>query len=146
VALGPDLPALFCNDDDIAEAILRHGKAEDDPLWRLPLHKAYRTLLDSKVADINNAGSSSFAGAITAALYLQEFIDPGMRWVHIDTYAWNPRDRPGRPEGGEALCLRALFSFVSAWAQPKKGKGAAIIAPKAAPRQRPVKQRTRRRR
>ena len=103
-------------------------------------------MLDSKVADINNAGSSPFAGAITAALYLQEFIDPGMNWVHIDTYAWNPRDRPGRPEGGEALCLRALFAFVSAWAQQKKGKGAAIIAPKAAPRQRPLKQRTRRRR
>ena len=103
-------------------------------------------MLDSKVADINNAGSSPFAGAITAALYLQEFIDPDVRWAHIDTYAWNPRDRPGRPEGGEALCLRALFAFVSAWAQQKKGKGAAIIAPKAAPRQRPLKQRTRRRR
>jgi leucyl aminopeptidase len=145
VALGPELPALFCNDDDIADAILRHGKAEDDPLWRLPLHKGYRSMLDSKVADINNVSSGSFAGAITAALYLQEFIDPGMNWVHIDTYAWNPRDRPGRPEGGEAPCLRALFSFVSAWAQQKKGKGA-IIAPKAAPRQRPLKQRTRRRR
>lgn len=146
VALGPDLPALFCNDDDIAEAILRHANAEDDQLWRLPLHKGYRTMLDSKVADINNAGSSPFAGAITAALYLQEFIDPGVRWAHIDTYAWNPRERPGRPEGGEALCLRALFAFVSAWSQRKKGKGAAIIAPKAAPRLRPLKQRTRRRR
>ena len=146
VALGPDLPALFCNDDDVADAILRHGKAEDDPLWRLPLHKGYRALLDSKVADINNVSSGPYAGAITAALYLQEFIDPGVRWAHIDTLAWNTRDRPGRPEGGEALCLRALFSFVSAWAQQKKGKGAAIIAPKAAPRQRPLKQRTRRRR
>ena len=146
VALGPDLPALFCNDDDIAEALLRHGKAVDDPLWRLPLHKGYRALLDSKVADINNVSSGPYAGAITAALYLQEFIDPGVRWAHIDTMAWNTRDRPGRPEGGEAFCLRALFSFVSAWAEPKKGKGAAIIAPKSAPRQRPLKQRTRRRR
>jgi leucyl aminopeptidase len=146
VALGPDLPALFCNDDDIAEAILRHGKAEDDPLWRLPLHKGYRAMLDSKVADINNVSSGPYAGAITAALYLQEFIEPGVRWAHIDTLAWNTRDRPGRPEGGEALCLRALFSFVSAWSQQKKGKGAAIIAPKVAPRQRPLKQRTRRRR
>jgi len=146
VALGPDLPALFCNDDDIADALLRHGKAEDDPLWRLPLHKGYRALLDSKVADINNMGSGPYAGAITAALYLQEFIDPGMRWAHIDTMAWNTRDRPGRPEGGEALGLRALFSFVSAWAQSKKGKGSAIMAPKAAPRQRPLKQRARRRR
>src|SRR5688572_25530940 len=146
VALGPDLPALFCNDDEIAEAILRHGKAEDDPLWRLPLHKGYRAMLDSKVADINNVSSGPYAGAITAALYLQEFIDSGMPWAHIDTLAWNTRDRPGRPEGGEALCLRALFSFVSAWAQQKKGKGAAIIAPKAAPRQRPLKARMRRRR
>jgi leucyl aminopeptidase len=145
VALGPDLPALFCNDDDIAEALLRHGKAEDDPMWRLPLHKGYRAMLDSKVADINNVGSGPYAGAITAALYLQEFIDPGVRWAHIDTFGWNNRDRPGRPEGGEALGLRALFAFVSAWAQPKKGKGA-IIAPKAAPRPRPLKQRTRRRR
>lgn len=146
VALGPELPALFCNDDDIADAILRHGKAEDDPLWRLPLHKGYRALLDSKVADINNMGSGPYAGAITAALYLQEFIDPGTRWAHIDTFAWNSRDRPGRPEGGEALGLRALFSFVSAWALPKKVRGSAIIAPKAAPRPRPLKQRTRRRR
>jgi leucyl aminopeptidase len=146
VALGPDLPALFCNDDDVADALLRHGKAVDDPMWRLPLHKGYRALLDSKVADINNVSSGSFAGAITAALYLQEFIDPGVRWAHIDTFAWNNRDRPGRPEGGEALCLRALFSFVSAWAQPKKGGGSAIIAPKPAPRPRHAKQRTRARR
>jgi leucyl aminopeptidase len=143
VALGPDLPALFCNDDDVADALLRHGKAEDDPMWRLPLHKGYRRMLDSKVADINNVSDGSYAGAITAALYLQEFIDAGTLWAHIDTMAWNTRDRPGRPEGGEALCLRALFAFVSAWAQPKKGKGA-IIAPKASPR--PLKQRTRRRR
>ena len=146
VALGPDLPALFCNDDDIADALLRHGKAEDDPLWRMPLHKGYRRMLDSKVADINNVSDGSYAGAITAALYLQEFIDPGARWAHIDTMAWNTRDRPGRPEGGEALGLRALFAFVSAWAQPKKGSGRAIIAPKSAPRPRSLKQRTRRRR
>ncbi len=146
VALGPDLPALFCNDDDVADALLRHGKAEDDPMWRLPLHKGYRPLLDSKVADINNVSSGPYAGAITAALYLQEFIDPGVRWAHIDTLAWNTRDRPGRPEGGEALGLRALFAFVSAWAQPKHNHGRAIIAPKAAPRPRPMKQRPRRRR
>jgi leucyl aminopeptidase len=146
VALGPDLPALFCNDDDVAEALLRHAKAEDDPMWRLPLHKGYRSLLDSKVADINNVSGGSYAGAITAALYLQEFIDPGVRWAHIDTFAWNSRDRPGRPEGGEALGLRALFAFVSAWAQPKKGSGPSIIAPKPAPRPRPVKQRSHRRR
>lgn len=146
VALGPELPALFCNDDDIADALLRHGKAEDDPLWRLPLHKGYRRMLDSKVADINNVSDGPYAGAITAALYLQEFIDAGTPWAHIDTFAWNNRDRPGRPEGGEALALRALFAFVSSWAQTKKGKGSAIMAPKPAPRPRPLKQRTRRRR
>jgi leucyl aminopeptidase len=143
VALGPDLPALFCNDDDIAEALLRHGRAEDDPFWRLPLHKGYRRMLDSKVADINNVSDGGYAGAITAALYLQEFIDPGVRWAHIDTFAWNPRERPGRPEGGEALCLRALYAFVESWSQPKRG-GRAVIAPKAAPRK--IRQRTRRRR
>jgi leucyl aminopeptidase len=146
VALGPDLPALFCNDDDVADALLRHGRAEEDPMWRMPLHKGYRRMLDSKVADINNVSDGPYAGAITAALYLQEFIDPGTPWAHIDTMAWNTRDRPGRPEGGEALGLRALFAFVSAWAQPKNGSGRAIIAPKPAPRPRPLKQRTRRRR
>jgi leucyl aminopeptidase len=145
VALGPDLPALFCNDDDVAEALLRHGRAEEDPFWRLPLHKGYRRMLDSKVADINNVSDGPFAGAITAALYLQEFIDPGMRWVHIDTFAWNPRERPGRPEGGEALGLRALYAFVEEWSRPRR-RGAAVIAPKAASRPRPVKQRVRRRR
>jgi leucyl aminopeptidase len=143
VALGPDLPALFCNDDDIAEALLRHGRTEDDPFWRLPLHKGYRRMLDSKVADINNVSDGGYAGAITAALYLQEFIDPGVRWAHIDTFAWNPRERPGRPEGGEALCLRALYAFVESWSRPKRG-GRAVIAPKAAPRK--IRQRTRRRR
>lgn len=146
VALGPELPALFCNDDDIAEALLRHGRTEDDPFWRLPLHKGYRRMLDSKVADINNVSDGSYAGAITAALYLQEFIDPGIRWAHVDTMGWNTRDRPGRPEGGEALGLRALYAFVEAWARPKKTAGRAIIAPKPAPRLRPTKQRTRRRR
>jgi leucyl aminopeptidase len=146
VALGTELPALFCNDDDVADAILRHGRTEDDPLWRLPLHKAYRRMLDSKVADINNVSDGPYAGAITAALYLQEFIDPGIRWAHIDTMGWNLRDRPGRPEGGEAFGLRALYAFIEAWARPKKTAGRAIIAPKPAPRLRPAKQRTRRRR
>ncbi len=146
VALGPELPALFCNDDDIAEALLRHGRTEDDPFWRLPLHKGYRRLLDSKVADMNNVSDGPFAGAITAALYLQEFIEPGTAWAHIDTIGWNTRDRPGRPEGGEALGLRALFAFVETWARPKRAGGRAIIAPKPAPRVRPVKRVTRRRR
>jgi leucyl aminopeptidase len=112
----------------------------------MPLHKGYRRMLDSKVADINNVSDGPYAGAITAALYLLEFIDAGTRWAHIDTMAWNVRDRPGRPEGGEALGLRALFAFVSAWAQSRKSQGRAIMAPKAAPRQRPMKARVGRRR
>lgn len=113
VALGPELPAMFSNDDAIAEALLRHGLAEDDPLWRLPLHKSYRSMLDSKVADINNVSSGSFAGAITAALFLQEFVEPDIPWVHVDLYAWNPRARPGRPEGGEAMAMRALYALIA---------------------------------
>ena len=103
VALGPDLPALFANDDAVAESALRHGKAVDDPLWRMPLHKPYRRMIDSKIADINNSGDSPFAGAITAALFLADFVDPATRWLHLDIMAWNSRARPGRPEGGEAV-------------------------------------------
>ena len=113
VALGPELPALFCNDDATADALLRHGRAEDDPLWRLPLHKPYRRMLDSKVADLNNVSESSFAGSITAALFLSEFIEPAVPWVHIDMMAWNASARPGRPEGGEAQGLRALYALIA---------------------------------
>jgi len=112
VALGPELPALFCNDEATAAALLAAGTAETDPLWRMPLWKPYRKLLDSKIADINNAPDIPFAGAVVAALYLQEFVEPGTPWVHIDTFAWNHASRPGRPEGGEALTLRALYRMV----------------------------------
>ncbi len=112
VALGPDLPALFCNDDDLAAALLRAGEAMDDPLWRLPLWKPYRKMLSSPIADINNVSDSPFAGAILGALYLEEFVAPKTAWAHIDTYAWNPGNRPGRPEGGEALALRALYAYI----------------------------------
>ena len=113
VALGPELPALYCNDDYTADALLRHGLAEDDALWRLPLHKPYRRMLDSKVADLNNVSESSFAGSITAALFLEEFVEPGVPWVHLDMMAWNASARPGRPEGGEAQGLRALYALIA---------------------------------
>ena len=113
VALGPELPALFSNHDATAEALLRHGIAERDPMWRLPLHKPYRRGLDSKVADLNNIWDSPFAGAITAALFLQEFVSPTTPWVHLDIMAWNSTSRPGRPEGGEAMALRALYALVA---------------------------------
>jgi leucyl aminopeptidase len=113
VALGPELPALFCNDDKLAAALLTAGAAEDDPLWRMPLWRPYRKLIDSKVADVNNVSESPHAGAITAALYLQEFVDPGIPWAHIDVMAWNTRTRPGRPEGAEAQTLRALYAHIA---------------------------------
>lgn len=112
VAVGPDLPALFCNDDALATDILKAGEEAHDPLWRLPLHRPYRKMIESRVADLNNAGKSPFAGAITAALFLQAFVPDTVRWAHIDTFAWNPASRPGRPEGGEALGMRAVFRLI----------------------------------
>jgi leucyl aminopeptidase len=112
VALGPDLPALFANDDALATEIEQAGAAADDPLWRLPLWDAYADMLKSDVADINNAGEGGFAGAITAALFLRRFIPETTPWAHIDTYAWRGSARPGRPKGGEALGLRAIFGLL----------------------------------
>lgn len=117
VALGPELPALFTRHDDLAEALTRHGQAVSDPLWRLPLWGGYRRLLDSKTADLSSTGESPYGGAITAALFLAEFVRPETRWLHIDAMAWNVRSRPGRPEGGEAQAVRALFELVKATAQ-----------------------------
>ncbi len=111
-ALGPELPALFTNDDDLAHDLLAAGTAQGDPLWRLPLWRPYRQMIVSSIADLNNVSESSFAGAITAALYLDAFVTPGTPWAHIDTYAWNQKSRPGRPEGGEALGLRALYALI----------------------------------
>jgi leucyl aminopeptidase len=113
-ALGPDLPALFADDDRLAEDFLRAGTAESDPLWRLPLWQGYRDTYKSNIADLNNVSESPFAGAIQAALYLQEFVSAGTPWAHVDTYAWNAKSRPGRPEGGEALGLRAAYALIAA--------------------------------
>jgi leucyl aminopeptidase len=113
VAVGPELAALFCNDDALANALLAAGTAEDDPLWRMPLWRPYRRLLDSKIADLNNVSEGPHAGAITAALYLQEFVEPGTPWAHLDVMAWNGRARPGRPEGAEAQALRALYRHIA---------------------------------
>jgi leucyl aminopeptidase len=113
VALGPELPALFCNDDALAEGLIAAGAAEDDPLWRMPLWRPYRRMIDSKVADINNVSESPHAGAITAALYLSEFVDDGIPWAHLDVMAWNQRAQPGRPEGAEAQTLRAVYAYLA---------------------------------
>jgi leucyl aminopeptidase len=108
VALGPDLPALFANDESWAARLLESGTRTHDPLWRLPLWKDYDGWLDSSVADLNNVSTKSFAGAVVAALFLQRFVAPGVSWAHLDLYAWNDSPRPGRPEGGEAQAARAI--------------------------------------
>jgi leucyl aminopeptidase len=112
VALGPELPAVFANDDALTQAIQLAARAELDPVWPMPLWQPYRAMLDSSVADMANAGASRHAGAITAALYLQRFVPDGTPWVHVDVYSWNDGDRPGRPRGGEAQSLRAMFAFL----------------------------------
>jgi leucyl aminopeptidase len=119
VALGPELPALFCNDDGLAAALAGAGMTEDDPLWRMPLWRPYRRLLDSKIADLNNVSDGPQGGAITAALYLQEFVGPGIPWAHLDVMAWNSRTRPGRPEGAEAQTLRALYAYIAGRFTPR---------------------------
>lgn len=113
VALGPDVPALFCRDEALAADLLAAGETTGDPLWRLPLHAGYRPLLDSPVADLNSTGSSPHAGAITAALFLAEFVSPETPWAHLDLFAWAPKARPGRPEGGAAQGLDALFTLIA---------------------------------
>lgn len=112
IALGTELPACFSNRASLAQELLACGLAVDDPLWQLPLHQPYRTMLDSSVADLSNISNSSYGGAITAALFLQEFTRPEIPWVHLDLMAWNIRALPGRPEGGEAMGLRAIFELI----------------------------------
>ncbi|HET7223382.1 MAG TPA: leucyl aminopeptidase family protein, partial [Rhodanobacteraceae bacterium] len=112
VALGPDVPAVFTNRDDVVDALLDAARAQHDPVWRLPLWQPYRAMLVSSVADTCNTGASRHAGAITAALYLQHFVPTNVSWLHVDVYAWNDVDRPGRPRGGEAQSLRAFHAFL----------------------------------
>lgn len=110
-AVGAEIAAMFSNNDEVAEAIYRAGAAVDDPVWRLPLHAPYRALLSSNIADTLNSAPSPFAGAITAALYLEDFVD-SEPWVHFDLMAFNTRSRPGRPEGGEAMAMRAVCAYL----------------------------------
>ena len=112
VAVGTELPALFCNNDALADGLLAAAQREQDPCWRLPLHRPYRDMLNSKVADLANASDSSYAGAITAALFLQEFVAETLPWAHFDLMAWNVKSQPGRPEGGEAMALRTVFGWL----------------------------------
>ncbi|PNS09128.1 leucyl aminopeptidase family protein [Solilutibacter silvestris] len=112
VALGPDLPALYANDDAVAQAWLQSGNEQRDPLWRMPLWQPYLRYLVSGIADIANASSTTMAGSVTAALFLQKFVPAEQRWAHVDVYSWNDSDRPGRPAGGEAQGLRAAFAML----------------------------------
>jgi leucyl aminopeptidase len=112
VALGPDLPATFANDEALAADLLDAGTAEGDPLWRLPLWAGYEEMLKSDIADLDNAPEGGMAGAVTAALFLQRFVDKGTPWAHLDTFAWRSSARPGRPKGGEALGLRAAWAML----------------------------------
>jgi leucyl aminopeptidase len=112
VAMGPDIPPVFSNHDTVAQGLVEAGRRTEDPLWQLPLYAPYRELISSEVADINNSGKNGFAGCITAALFLQEFVGKGVDWAHLDTFAWNPSAKPGRPLGGEALGLRAAFEYL----------------------------------
>ncbi len=112
VALGPDIPVVLCNDDALAGHLIRAGEEVSDPLWRLPLWNGYRDWLKSSVADLNTVSSKPMAGAIVAGLYLQNFITDGTRWAHFDCYCWNDQTRPGRPEGGEATGLQAIWRAI----------------------------------
>ncbi|WP_093535008.1 M17 family metallopeptidase [Stenotrophomonas rhizophila] len=111
IALGPDLPALFSNNDSLAQQWLQAGETTRDPVWRMPLWRPYLRYLHSGIADLANAGSR-MAGSVTAALYLERFIAEGQAWAHLDVYAWNDGERPGRPAGGEALALRSAWSML----------------------------------
>lgn len=112
VALGPDVGAFFTTEDDIAQGLMNSASTVADPLWQLPLYAPYRKFLDSKCADMNNISSESYGGAITAALFLQTFVEKSIPWVHFDVMAWNSRALPSRPEGGEAMGMRAVFDFL----------------------------------
>ncbi|MGI9326657.1 MAG: leucyl aminopeptidase family protein [Pseudomonadales bacterium] len=111
-AVGAEIAAMFCNDDELAAELYAAGVSQDDALWRMPLHTEYAAMLDSKVADTLNSAPSPYAGAVTAALFLQKFIGE-CTWVHFDLMAFNIRSRPGRPEGGEAMGLRSVFSYLN---------------------------------
>jgi leucyl aminopeptidase len=112
VALGPDMPPFFTDDDALADELMECAATENDPLWRLPLWRPYEAMLESKVADTNNVGGGQ-AGAITAALFMRRFVTV-KSWLHVDLFAWTPMAKPGRPEGGECQAARALYALLAA--------------------------------
>jgi leucyl aminopeptidase len=112
VALGPDLPPFYTNDEALAQDVARCAREENDPLWRMPLWPPYDAWLDSKIANLNNAPSGGFAGSVTCALFLQRFVERARNWLHLDIYAWTPTAKPARPEGGECQAARAIFKLL----------------------------------
>ena len=112
VALGPDLPPFYTDDEALAADIAGAARAENDPLWRLPLWQPYNALFDSRIADMNNSSESAYAGSITAALFLKRFVESAKSYVHFDIFGWTPTAKPGRPKGGEAQGIRALFALI----------------------------------
>jgi len=112
IALGTELQAMFTNDCKIGEQIFNSCYEVDDQVWHLPLYAQYKELLDSKIADMKNCAASSYGGAITAALFLQEFVAKEIKWIHFDIMGANIKTKPGRPEGGEAMSIRGLFSYL----------------------------------
>jgi leucyl aminopeptidase len=114
VALGPDIAPFYCDDESLVLALEQAAERLADPVWRMPLWRDYESMLVSTVADVNHAAGGAFAGSITAALFLKRFAPPEGRWMHFDLYAWRPKAAPGRPVGGEAQAIRALFEVVAA--------------------------------
>ena len=112
VALGPDLPALFVNDEGLAGALIEAGTKVSDPVWRMPLWKHYEEMLSSDIADVGNVSDAPMAGAVTAALFLQKFVPERLPWAHFDTFAWRSTNRPGRPKGGDALGMRSAWEML----------------------------------
>jgi leucyl aminopeptidase len=113
VALGPDMPPFFTDDDAFANELARASAAENDPVWRMPLWRPYETMLDSKIADLNNVATGGYAGSITAALFLRHFVT-SKSWAHFDIFAWTPSAKPGRPEGAECQTARAIYALLCA--------------------------------
>ncbi len=114
VALGPELPPYYTDDEMLATELAQHATQENDPLWRLPLWARYDSMLDSKTADLNNVASGGMAGSIVCALFLNRFVSAAKSWLHFDIYAWTPSAKPGRPEGGECQAARALYALLCA--------------------------------
>ncbi len=115
IALGPDLAPFYCDDDVLAAVLERQAARVSDPVWRMPLWRGYESMLASQIADVNHISGGTFAGSVTAALFLKKFAGAAKNWMHFDIYAWRPKAAPGRPVGGEAQAIRALFEMLQDW-------------------------------